>query len=191
MSIQFTGEWERWARLMDPAKFEARLKREIRRATQANGLEVVAAMRKGIQSGDYEPNAFLTLAAKAPRSKPLVHHGDLFGAIAQVMIDDFSVFVGVKRGAKTDDGEDVVNIAAALHEGFELEVTPEMRAAVFAKIRENPKSKSVRPDQDRPAEAVWIIPPRPFIRAVIERSDIQRKIMDNWTAATVRALFGA
>ena len=53
------------------------------------------------------------------------------------MIDAYTAFVGVQRGAKGKQGEDLVNICIVLLEGASLQVTPAVRAAVFAKARRN------------------------------------------------------
>lgn len=190
--LRLTGAWKRWTKLIDPQDFERRLRRNIRQATIKNGLLVVREIRQGIKNRDYEPNAFLTLAAKAPKDKPLVDSGDLFKAITKVVLDDFRVFVGVKKTAKGKEGEALVNIGAALHEGYTVRVTPAMRAAVFARIHGNQQGRAIiKADPPAgPAAKVWVIPPRPFIEAVLERKDIQERVRRNWSRAVERALVG-
>jgi len=193
--VRFTGPWKKWLRSLDPKAFERRLKIEIRKATLKNCLLVVREIRKAIQGGDYAPNSMMQLAAKYPKSKPLVDSGDLFGAVTHLVINEFSAFVGIQRTAKGKDGEDLVNIAAALHDGFEQEVTPAMRRAAFARIREqNPEGADWLEDslpRGEPARTVWVWPPRPFIEDVIGRADVQVEIRRNWSAAVERSLFGA
>jgi len=186
--VQLTGQWEQFLRALDPRAFEQRLRMEIRRATQRNALLVQREIRNRIREGKFAANSPLTLAIKAPKSKPLVVTGALFQSIAYELASDYVAFVGLKFGAKGKDGQDLVNVGVALHEGFALEVTAAMRRAVFARIRDRRKAAPHLKKLTGPAKAVWVIPARPFVRTVIEDATLQRKIQDNWTQATARAL---
>lgn len=188
--LKLTGQWEQYLRALDPQRFEQRLRREVRRATQRNALLVQREIRARIRDGKYAENSPLTLAIKAPKSKPLVATGGLFQAITQELASDFVAFVGLKFGAKGKDGTDLVNVGLALHEGFTLQVTPAMRRAVFAKLRANGRqSQEEKPGRSgEPARAVWVIPSRPFIRDVIEDPAVQRQVQDNWAQAVAAAM---
>ncbi len=191
--VTYTGPWKEWLDAIDPAKLQARLHREVRRATLANALLVKREIRKRIQSGkEYAKNSPLTLAGKAPRTKPLVHGGDLFQAITEYLVDDFTAFVGLNRKTL---GDEAVNIGIVLHEGAVIpkqgDVTQAMRAAVFAKARENRKGGKFLEQiasSAQPAKKKWVIPPRPFIKRVVEDKKIRAALDANWSAAVGRAL---
>jgi hypothetical protein len=207
--IRLTGQWQQLLKALDPRRFEQALRLEIRRATQKNALIVQREIRKRIQEGQYAANSPLTLAIKAPKSKPLVVTGGLFGAIAQELASDYVAFVGLKFGAKSKDGADLVNVGLALHEGFTLDVTPKMRAAVFARLTKS-KSRKAReareaqlaripgsripggtvqgPRLETAARSKWVIPSRPFVRQVIEDEAVQRLIRHSWEQAVATAL---
>ena len=116
----------------------------------------------------------------------------LFGAVTYEILDDYNAFVGVKRSAKSKDGKALVNIAAALHEGFTLDVTPQMRQALFRRINKNKRGRKMLKNNPPggPAKTKWVIPGRPFVRAVVARSDVQDQIRANWSAAVWSALTG-
>jgi len=214
--LRLTGNWNNFLRALDPKAFEQRLRREVRRATQRNALIVQRAIRKRIQEGDYAANSPLTLAIKAPKSKPLVVSGGLFQAITQELASDFVAFVGLKFGAKGKDRQDLVNVGLALHEGFTLKVTPAMRRAVFAKMRANRSKakeqhlakipgarvesgpatrggdgrfvKGAKIRVEGQGAETWVIPSRPFVRQVIEDPEIQQQLRTNWEKAVGEAL---
>jgi hypothetical protein len=191
--VKLEGPWQAWLDSIDPKKFEERLHAEVRKATLRNALIVKKEILRLIQQGNaYEPNSPLTLAIKAPRTKPLVHGGDLFQAITTKLVDDFTAFVGLNR--KTA-GDKAVNIAIVLHEGATIpkqgDVTQAMRAAVFARARENKAGADHLQkitDSGQPAKKKWVIKPRPFIRKAIEKPSIQAQLQRNWSLAIGRAL---
>jgi len=193
--VKFTGEWDKWAATIDPRKFEQRLQREIRKATTKNALLVRREIRSRIAREQYARNAPLTLAIKYPKSKALVDGADLFGAIAHEVLNAFRAFVGLNRKSA---GAEAVNIGIVLHEGAIVpkhgDVTQAMRAAVFAKAGENELGSTILDETMEPGappRRKWIIPSRPFIRAVIEDPAIQRQCRRNWSEAARRAVFGA
>jgi len=190
--IKLTGAWSKWLASLDPAKFKQRLEVNVRKATLLNALLVKREIRKRIKGNEFAPNSPLTLAIKAPGTKPLVHESDLFQSITHELLDSFNAYVGVNRKAKGKDGADLVNIGIVLHEGATLVVTPAMRAAVFAKARRNAKGAKYLDEisqSGQPAAQVWRIPPRPFIRVVMEDEALVRKIVANWDKAVEDALF--
>ena len=60
------------------------------------------------------------------------------------------------------------------------------RRFVFAKLREEGKLARVGP----PAKDVYVIPPRPFIEAVVRTDDFRRFALKEWSEAFERALHG-
>ena len=159
---------------------------------QLAALVVVRKARKLIQAAEFAPNNMITLAAKWPRSKPLVDSTSLVTAITKKVIDDFTAFAGVLRTAKRkgkdeDEGLPLVNVAWVLHEGATIPksgvVTAKMRAAVFAKVRERSEEgyewlQDNLPDE--PGVLVYVIQARPFMRDAEE---------DPATRATVERIF--
>ena len=135
--------------------------RQIKLATmqlRRNVVRYIETQRHGV------PNSPLTVLAKGS-SKPLVDRGDL----RQGIVTDFYALpsslvgvVGVKRSRKTKDGKKLVNVALALHNGAVVEVTPAVRAAVFAAIRER-TGRRVQ-FSGRGGSRRWRIKPRPFIK---------------------------
>lgn len=196
--ITKTGQWDQWLSAIDPKAFEKRLTAEVRKATLQNALLVKKEIRARITGNRYTKNAPLTLAIKAPRTKPLVYGGDLFGAIAHEVVNAFTAFVGLNRQRV---GAEAVNIGIVLHEGAIIpkvgDVTQAMRAAVFAKARKNKSgaaklkamSKEWRKTGGGPAKK-WLLPARPFIKFVVEDQTIIDKCNANWSEAFRRALFG-
>lgn len=172
MSITLYGEWDEWVRRLDGADFRARLRVETERAFKQIGLYMVGAMRRAIRSGVYAKNSPFTIAYKGS-SKPLVDHGDLIRALAfEVVHADgrLVLFVGINRKARSRTNARVYDIALALHEGFSLRVTPAMRRAVWAKLRQRrPKSK-FRGDPSF-TRLYYHIPPRPFIMGPVTDPD--------------------
>lgn len=195
--VTLTGEWGEFLRAIRPGEMARRLQEELRKATTKNCLLVKSAMRKRIQDRAYLPNSPLTLAIKAPRTKPLIGGppgpgGDLFRAITHevsVRADGEPVgFVGLLR---TDTHKGTrYNIGIILHEGATIRVTPAMRRAVFAKARRNGKGRRYLRDIAGPARGTWVIPPRPFVRDVIQDPAIQRALLREWEAGVDRALRG-
>lgn len=180
------GDWKRWAEVLDGQGFEQRLTAEVARANTRLGLQGVRAIRTAMRTGDYEPNSALTIAIKGS-SKPLVDTGGLFRAIAfDVQRSDRAVWVGVSR----NEGD--VSIAEKLHEGFiiDLEAHPEIRAAVFARLRE--RGNSFRPSNQSAAGATrWVVPPRPFIMGPLSGDAYQALVRQHYHDAFGRALRAA
>ena len=114
-------DWARFGKALDSARFRRIARKHLRTATERNGLEAQAAIRRLIRSGNFASNAVLTKQIKGS-GKPLVDNAtSLFQAITSKVETDTSVFVGVLQ---TDD---FYNIALALHNGTAIQVTPKMR----------------------------------------------------------------
>jgi len=114
------------------------------------------------------PNSPLTVLIKGS-SRPLVDRGDLRQGIeTDVSFRPNAIVgqVGVTRTAKNRDGKSLHNVAMMLHEGATIKVTPEVRAAVFAKLRER-QGGGVRFNGGG-GSRTWIIRGRPFIKEPFE-----------------------
>lgn len=153
--------------------------------------------------GGYEANAELTKEIKGA-SVPLVGGKadtggiNLFQAISSTMLDDFSVFAGVKFVSEKYD------IAATLHDGAVIPVTEPMRT--MFKMLWWASEGSIDPAQltGRAAE-LWrlksggwyplkdstttiVIPGRPFIERAFEQPELKREARRNWELAIQDAL---
>lgn len=139
------GDWQKMRALLNPTKFQAALKKNIRRATEINALIILKEIRKRVQEGGYSANAALTVLIKGS-SKPLVGTGDdeLFKAVTHEMVNDFSAFIGVLKSARGKSGEPMVDVAAVIHEGMTIKVTDKMRGLFIALA-----------DATRPPERKW------------------------------------
>lgn len=109
---------------LSPSKFATASKEKIRRATALNGKLAAGEMRRLIRKGIKPENAALTQAIKGG-DKPLVDSSKLFESITSKVTSDVEAFVGVLR---TNEN---YNIAAIVHEGATLNVTPAMKGMFF------------------------------------------------------------
>lgn len=182
----FFGDWRAWEEALNGRAFERRLDSEVDRANQRIGLDAVRAIRVAIRAGVYTPNAPLTVAMKGS-SKPLIDTGDLNRRITHdVERGKRAVWVGLKRNERQ------TSIAEKLHDGFviDLEAHPNIRKAVFAKLRERGRmfrgSVSLASGTKR-----WVVPPRPFITEPLAAPEFQSSIRRHYHEAFGRALRAA
>jgi hypothetical protein len=119
------------------------------------------------------PNAPLTVLIKKS-SRPLVDRGDLRQSITTEVAGegrDVHGAVGVLRRRRGRKGERLFNVAAALHNGFTIRMTPKVRAAIFAELRKR-RGKKVKP---RPADGTGArtirVKGRPFISDPLHDND--------------------
>jgi hypothetical protein len=189
--------WKKFKKAIDPKELDKAMKRRMVQANKRIGKMAEAKMRKVISKGGFAPNAALTIAIKKS-TLPLVDKGHtLFQAITSVAVDDHRVFVGV---LKTDD---VYNIAFALHEGANIQVTRKMRAMFYylwqaseGKIAPSALTGSAAELWERnktwmPLKAstrVIVIPSRPFIKKTFEDGVLKRKAQDVWAQAVKNAI---
>lgn len=120
-----TGDWNELNRFLKEISDPAKLGRHLKSATEANAIEAQGAIKTGIRNQwpDWEPLAESTIKRKlaagrhksAAGIKILIDTGQLLNNIAWKVYDPFKAAVGVMKGAKRKDGEDLVNVAA-VHE---------------------------------------------------------------------------
>lgn len=175
--------------MLKPSKFEPRLKKQIKKSMALVGIIAADSIIDGIdrrqappdmKSGDY-PNRPRTVAMKKNDS-PLVGEApaSLRGSITHDVVSWSEVIVGVLR-RKTEVGkdgkpDDVINIAAIVHEGATVPVTPKMRA--FMAYRGFPLSS---------ATVKIRIPGRPFLKSAL-RKERMAEYKEIWGDAIQRAL---
>ena len=160
---QLTGDWDRLDEILNPAKIKA----GIQQAAARVGNYGASQVKRGIVNGNFTPNSPLTIARKGS-SKPLIDKGDLVGSITYQVIDSENVFIGVKKGKEA-------NIAAVHEFGCVIQVTPKMRAYLH--------------HQDvhlKPSTQYIYIPPRPFLRPVLNSPDFMAKVTEIYIKALER-----
>jgi len=174
MALIKYGEWERWQRLLNPQRFKAALVRELGRAMSANVVLVRTEIVDRIDAGAYAANAPLTILLKGS-GLPLVDKGDLRRSIQGKVISWNEGVVGLLRTGEK------ANIAAILHEGASIKVTPKMRGWFVGQTGKgvkplNPGTKEIR------------IPGRPFIKEVIELPAVITAVQLNYRNGVQAAL---
>lgn len=134
-------------------------------------LEYIESERHGV------PNAPLTILIKGS-SKPLVDRGDLrLGITTEARRRGRNVegAVGVLR-SRRKKGKRLTNVAAALHEGYKIRLTPKMKAAIFAELDRRLRGKRKRREARKgrgfgSGASTWRVKGRPFIRVPLKESE--------------------
>lgn len=177
---------------LDWKKYAVASGAKLRAATVFNGKLAEAAVRKQLQKGMDPRNAALTQAIKGG-DKPLVDSAELFNSVTSTPISDTEVFVGVKRSSRE------YNVAALIHEGTTITVTPAMRGMFFYLWKAS--TGDISPDKltGRAAE-LWkrmqkdwkplkaetktiTIPARPFITIALSSGQLRGLCKFNWERA--------
>jgi hypothetical protein len=203
LTVKLTGDWSEIRRLLLVGQFQERVREGVGIATGVNAFVVRREIRDNVRKGLYADNRAVNavLTTKIKRStKPLVDSGHLFKAITSVQTDWHTAEVGVLRGDPN------ANIAEIVHEGRLIEVTQSMRA-LFAMLAEasngsiDPSKLTGRAQELfarmprnwkalRPTTTHIRIPPRPYIREVVESDGVNKLCGKNWMTGIVRATAG-
>ena len=165
-----SGDWAKVNTILDPAKLKAKLKQCASRVGNYGASEVKKGIVSGAPGGQkFAPNSSMTTARKGS-SSPLIDKGDLVGSVTyQVLGDNNSVFIGVKKGKE-------VNIAAVHEFGCTIPVTPKMRAYLhYQGVHLKPSTQYIH------------IPARPFLRPVLGGDNFKRKVADIYAEAIRKA----
>lgn len=179
LKLTLKGAWNNFLNFLSPSRARMILQAEMRRKVN----EQVQLLRRDVVKYINEqrhgvPNSPLTVLTKGS-SKALIDRGDLRQSINAVTSVEGGRVIGacgVKRSARSKSGGKLVNISAALHEGFTVKVTPAVRAAVFAKMKERSKNrrKKLGPAAlmtGGTGATVWVVRGRPFIREPFEAAE--------------------
>jgi len=162
MSVSRFGDWEK-AKQMLGTNLGARLAKALRQATVKNAMLLVREIKKGITSQAPGGIPFVRLAEstiqKKGSSKALIDTGFLLASITQIILGD-RAFVGLLRGARNKEGDEIANIGAIMEYGATI---------------------------NHPNGAVIILPPRPFLHPVMEQHRDQ--IVKNYQEA-IRSVLG-
>lgn len=117
-SVQLTGDWERLKRVLKQAS--PKLRSESRRTIGRQLKRIEAKVLSHLDSQDLEWQALSEQYAKTKERKKLSPDmlratNQMYSNITTAQEDDFTGAVGVKRGVKTADGNDVTDITL-IHE---------------------------------------------------------------------------
>ena len=165
-----TGDWSRARRLITGGaeRLQDAVRVALRQEAQVLRNQIVQGLTSQAPGGEpLRPPAPLTLAARELQgfggTKALVVRGDLRNSIA-VIIDGDDVFIGIRRSARSSEGERLVNLAE-LHElggpPTIVPITPKMRRFLFALLRQ---AGQVPTGGSGRGVVVVQVPPRPFLR---------------------------
>lgn len=112
------GDWDKASKMV--AAIQPNLVLSMRRAQIRIGAMFVREIKKGIVSQSPGGQTFAPLSPftieKKGSSKALIDTGLLLSSIVEVLQGD-QIFVGLLRGKKTKDGDDLVNIGAIMEFG--------------------------------------------------------------------------
>lgn len=177
--VAFRGAWKAWHSLMGP-KTRGDLREELRRAVR----EQLVLLRKDIlayidAAGHGVANSPLTVLTKRG-NRPLIDRGYLRTRLrleGPVVEGAWVVGgVGIRRTDVGHGGRNLGKIALMLHNGGTVKVTPRVRAAVFAALRErgrgrrNMYTKGVELLSSGSGASEWRIRPRPFVEVPFEKA---------------------
>lgn len=165
---ELTGDWGKLEDILNPSRIVSGIKQAAARV----GNFGASMVKKGITSGapggqTFKPDSSLTAERKGS-TKPLIDKGDLVGSVTYQVIDGNHVFIGVNKGKE-------VNIAAVHEFGCTIEVTPKMRAYLhYQGIHLKASTKYIS------------IPPRPFLRPVMQSKDFKDGVAEIYIKALER-----
>ncbi len=144
MKVSKFGKWKQLESVLKNC-LPARMEKALNRAATKCALLLVREIKKGIKSQAPGGKKFTPLAEatieKKGSSKALIDTGFLLSSITQVIVSD-KAFVGLLRGTRNKDGEEMVNIGAIMEFGATIQ---------------------------QPNGVTVVIPPRPFLHPVMEQ----------------------
>ena len=162
MAVRRFGQWDKAKQVLG-TNLGAKLARALRQATVKNAVLLVREIKKGIRSQAPGGQPFVKLAEstikKKGSSKALIDTGFLLASITQLILGD-KAFVGLLRGTRNKEGDEIVNIGAVMEFGATIQ---------------------------HPNGAVIVIPPRPFLHPVMEQ--YRDQIIENYEEA-IRSVLG-
>ena len=181
-----TGDWARARRLITGGaeRLQDAVRVALRQEAHVLRNQIVQGLTNQAPGGEpLRPPAPLTLAARELQgfggTKALLVRGDLRNSIA-VIVDGDDVFIGIRRSARSSEGERLVNLAE-LHElggpPTIIPITPKMRRFLFALLRQAGQAPTVGSGR---GVVVVQVPPRPFLRPAFQayRVGAGRRFLD-------------
>ena len=162
MAVRRFGQWAKAKQILG-TNLGAKLAKALRQATVKNAMLLVREIKKGIKAQAPGGKPFVKLAESTIRrkgsSKALIDTGFLLASITQLLLGD-RAFVGLLRGTRNKDGDEIVNIGAVMEFGATIQ---------------------------HPNGAVIVIPARPFLHPVMEQ--YRDQIVKNYQEA-IRSVLG-
>lgn len=163
------GDWGRFGALLAAAP--SQLEEAKRDGTKKAAIHIRDEVRRGIRDQapggqSFEPLSDYTIARKGS-SKALIDYGDLIGNINEEVLSADDAFIGVKRGVKNPNNQELVNIAVVHEEGRTIEVTPKMRAYLHSRGLHLKK-----------ATTYIRIPARPYFAPVAKDRQVHKDVLD-------------
>lgn len=181
-----TGDWARARRLITGGaeRLQDAVRVALRQEAYVLRNQIVQGLTNQAPGGEpLRPPAPLTLAARELKgfggTKALLVRGDLRNSIA-VIVDADDVFIGIRRSARSSEGERLVNLAE-LHElggpPTIIPITPRMRRFLFALLRQAGQAPTGGSGH---GVVVVQVPPRPFLRPAFQayRVGAGRRFLD-------------
>jgi len=162
MAVRRFGQWNKAKQVLG-TNLGSRLAQALRQATVKNAMLLVREIKKGIVSQAPGGQPFAKLAESTVRrkgsSKALIDTGFLLASVTQLILGD-RAFVGLLRGTRNKDGDEMVNIGAIMEYGATI---------------------------NHPNGAVIVIPARPFLHPVMEK--YRDQVIKNYQEA-IRSVLG-
>jgi hypothetical protein len=194
------GDVAEYKRFLTPNSTLPILEREIKRATIDNSLYLVSQVKQQIRDRRFTANAPLTLALSRG-NLPLLKEKNLFDAIGFTLKTSFEAEVGLTERKLSTGGVKsrptaLEKIVLLLHDGFTIDVTDDMRAAIMAALRKS-KGRKAKSAQKQASErsgrgrTVWRVPPRKFLTTVFRNLAIQERLRRRWREAVEAAFLKA
>jgi phage gpG-like protein len=156
------GQWAKAKQVLG-TNLGARLAKALRQATIKNAMLLVREIKKGIKAQAPGGKPFVKLAESTIRrkgsSKALIDTGFLLASITQLILGD-RAFVGLLRGTRNKEGDEIVNIGAVMEFGATIQ---------------------------HPNGAVIVIPARPFLHPEMEQ--YRDQVVKNYQDA-IRSVLG-
>ena len=191
-SIEITGDVNAFIKFLTASSTLPILESEVRRGTIKASLFLITKVKEAIKARRYTSNSPLTLALTRG-DIPLLKEKNLFDALGFELKNSFESEVGVMKGRKSTGGvasppHDLQKIALLLHEGYTIDVTPEVRAAIFHALRERGgrRAKSaLRAIDQNEGQGVrkYRVRPRKFLSSVFKNPSNQEKVKRIWREA--------
>lgn len=195
--LVITGDVAAFKRFLTPSVTIKNLEAEIRKATTDNALYLVKKVKEQIRARRLTANAPLTLALSSGQI-PLLKEKNLFDAIGFTLKSSFEAEVGLSEGKRTTGGVksrpfDMEKVVLLLHEGYTIDVTPEMRAAIAASLREKKGRNATRSseafkEREGKGRTTYRVPPRRFLTTTFKNDAVQERVRRRWREAVETAL---
>jgi len=195
--LVLSGDWKKYGATLDT--FADNFSRLVGLATERNAIEVRDEIRRRIDQKKYGENAPRTLILKGG-GYPLVGKSGspekakgasgggtgaaLLKSLAYEMEGPLAAVVGVNRWAVWKGRK---NIGKIVHDGIVINVTDKMRK-YFLFLAFKYGDKGFKPLH--PKTTKIRIPPRPFIKTVVDDGMVQARMKKEWSKAVDAAFAG-